>query len=143
MAEAFARAHGSDVLEAQSAGLAPALAVAPLTHAVMLEKDIDLGDFYPKEIGRVVDRAEGSLDGVDLIINMSGYELQLKKPVPVEEWDVHDPIGEPEEVFREVRDEIERRVLQLIETLRSRKTVGSESAATAARVDSRKRPTRQ
>jgi len=138
MAEAFARAHGSGVLEAQSAGLAPALAVAPLTHAVMLEKDIDLGDYYPKEMSRI----QGSVDNVDLIINMSGYELQLKKPVPVEEWEIHDPIGESEATFREVRDEIERRVLQLIETLRSRKAVGSEAAA-APRVDSYGRPTRQ
>lgn len=142
MAEAFARAHGSDVLEAQSAGLAPALAVAPLTHAVMLEKDIDLGDYYPKELCRVMDRSGGSGDNVDLIINMSGYELQLKKPVPVEEWDIHDPIGQSEETFRAVRDEIEGRVLQLIETLRSRKTVGSE-AGSAPRVDSYRRPTRQ
>jgi len=138
MAEAFARTHGSDVLEAQSAGLAPALAVAPLTQTVMLEKDIDLGDYFPKEMAEI----QGSVDNVDLIINMSGYELQLKKPVPVEEWDVHDPIGEPEEVFREVRDEIERRVLQLIETLRSRKAVASE-AANSIRVDSLRRPTRQ
>ena len=136
MAEAFARTHGADVLEAQSAGLAPAIAVAPLTHLVMLEKDIDLGDFYPKEMGLVQ-------DGADLIVNMSGYQLRLKSPVPVEEWDVPDPIGEPEAVFREVRDEIERRVLQLIETLRSRKTVGSETASTLAQVDSRRRPTRQ
>jgi hypothetical protein len=74
---------------------------------------------------------------------MSGYELQLRNPVPVEEWDVPDPIGEPEEVFREVRDEIERRVLLLIETLRSRKTVGSEPSSAGARVDTRRRPTRQ
>lgn len=140
MAEGFARARGSDVLEAQSAGLAPALAVAPLTHTVMLEKDIDLGDYYPKEI----DHIHGSLDNVDLIINMSGYELQLRKPVPVEEWDIHDPIGYSEDVFRAVRDEIEQRVLQLIETLRSRKTVGSEEVVNApARVDSHGRPTRQ
>ena len=143
MAEAFARTHGSDVLEAQSAGLAPALALASLTHAVMLEKDIDLGDFYPKELGLVINRVGGAADSVDLIINMSGYELKLKKPVPVEEWDIHDPIGEPEEVFREVRDEIERRVLKLIETLRSRKAVGSEAASDSMRVDSLRRPTRQ
>jgi arsenate reductase len=139
MAEAFARTHGSDVLEAQSAGLAPALALASLTHTVMLEKDIDLGEYFPKEIGRI----QGSVDDVDLIINMSGYELKLKKPVPVEEWDIHDPIGEPEEVFREVRDEIERRVLKLIETLRSRKAVGSEAVSDSMRVDSLRRPTRQ
>ena len=67
MAEGFAR-YGSDVLVAQSAGLAPALAVVPLTHHVMLEKNIDLGDCYPKELEHV--------DGdVDLIINMSGHEF--------------------------------------------------------------------
>jgi protein-tyrosine-phosphatase len=139
MAEGFARAHGSDILDAQSAGLAPAIALAPLTHAVMLEKDIDLGDFYPKEFGFI----QATVDSADLIINMSGYELPLKNPAPVEEWDVSDPIGESEEIFREVRDEIERRVLLLIETLRSRKTVASETVSTAARVDSRSRPTRQ
>jgi hypothetical protein len=50
---------------------------------------------------------------VDLIINMSGYELPVEKSGgAVEEWDVRDPIGESEEVFREVRDEIEQRVLR-------------------------------
>ena len=68
MAEGFARTHGADVLMVQSAGLAPALAVAPLTHHVMLEKNIDLGDCYPKELEHV--------DGdIDLIINMSGHAL--------------------------------------------------------------------
>jgi arsenate reductase (thioredoxin) len=136
MAEAFARAYGSDVLEAQSAGLAPALAVAQLTHVVMLEKEIDLGDFYPKEMNRI-------RGGVDLIVNMSGYELRWKDPVVIEEWEVHDPIGESEEVFCEVRDEIEQRVLRLIETLRSQKTAAPEPVSSGARVDSRSRPTRQ
>ena len=136
MAEAFARAYGSDVLEAHSAGLAPALALAPLTHAVMLEKNIDLGDFYPKEMSRI----QGKMD---LVINMSGYELQLRYPAAVEEWDVADPIGEAEDVFRKVRDEIEQRVTRLIATLRSRKTVASEPVSNGARVDSRRRPTRQ
>jgi len=136
MAEAFARAYGSDVLEAYSAGLAPALALAPLTHAVMLEKNIDLGDFYPKEMSRI----QGKMD---LVINMSGYELQLRYSAAVEEWDVADPIGEAEDVFRKVRDEIEQRVMRLIATVRSRKTVASEPVSNGARVDSRRRPTRQ
>jgi arsenate reductase (thioredoxin) len=139
MAEAFAKAHGSDVMEAQSAGLAPALALAPLTHAVMLEKNIDLGDFYPKELNRI----HCSVDNMDLIVNMSGYELQLRNPVRVEEWDVRDPIGESEEVFCEVRDELERRVLALIETLRASKPVVPEPVTAATRVDSPRRPTRQ
>ena len=93
MAEGFARTLGADVLVVQSAGLAPALAVVPLTHHVMLEKNIDLGDCYPKELKHV--------DGdVDLIINMSGHSLPAHGSAQVEVWDVADPIGESEEVFR-------------------------------------------
>jgi arsenate reductase len=136
MAEGFARAHGADVLDAQSAGLAPALAVVPLTHHVMLEKNIDLGDCYPKEMEHV----EGE---IDLIINMSGHDVPDGASTPVERWEVRDPIGQSDEVFRQVRDEIEQRVLELIARLRSRKPAGSEALPTAAQVDTRRRPTRQ
>jgi arsenate reductase len=133
MAEGFARTYGSDLLHVQSAGLAPALAVAPLTHHVMLEKNIDLGDCYPKELEHV----EGA---IDLIINMSGYALPRNTSGQVEVWDIHDPIGESEETFRQVRDEIEQRVQELIERLRSRKPAVPEAAS---QVDTRRRPTRQ
>jgi arsenate reductase (thioredoxin) len=139
MAEGFARTHGSDVLEVQSAGLAPALAVVPLTHHVMLEKNIDLGDCYPKELEHV----EGD---IDLIINMSGHDLPERTAAQVEVWEVRDPIGESDEVFRQVRDEIEQRVLQLIERVRSRKPAAAQPAGSKAdwsKVDTRRRPTRQ
>jgi arsenate reductase len=139
MAEGFARAHGSDVLEVQSAGLAPALAVVPLTHHVMLEKNIDLGDCYPKEMEHV----EGE---IDLIVNMSGHDLPGHAAAQVEVWNVRDPIGESDAVFRQVRDEIERRVLELIERLRSRKPASAEAALSKpswSKVDTRRRPTRQ
>ena len=139
MAEGFARAYGPDVLSAQSAGLAPALAVVPLTHHVMREKNIDLGDCYPKELEHV----EGA---VDLIVNMSGYQVPAPQGAQVEVWPVRDPIGESEEVFRKVRDEIEQRVLHLIEQLRSSQSTGAEGRSTTAAatpVDTRRRPTRQ
>jgi len=124
MAEGFARAYGQDVLHAQSAGLAPALAVAPSTHHAMLEKNIDLGDCYPKELEHV--------DGeIDLIINMSGHELPGHTRAQVEVWDVRDPIGESDAVFRKVRDEIEQRVRELIDRLRARKPAGSEALPAA------------
>ena len=145
MAEGFARAYGSDVLEAHSAGLAPALALAPLTHAVMLEKNIDLGDFFPKEMDRTMDPVQRD---ADLVVNMSGYDLQVKNGVPVEVWDVPDPIGESEEVFRQVRDDIERRVQALIERLRAAQAVAPDAGANGAPtngtpVDTQRRPTRQ
>jgi arsenate reductase len=133
MAEGFARAYGSDVLNAQSAGLAPALAVAPLTQKVMLEKSIDLGDCFPKEMEHVQ-------AGIDLIVNMSGHDLPSQTNFVVEVWDVRDPIGESEAVFRQVRDDIEQRVLQLIERMRSRKPAAKQVSAP---VDTRRRPTRQ
>lgn len=129
MAEGFARAYGSDVLQPQSAGLAPAMSVAPLTHKVMLEKNIDIGNIFPKDFKTMIGRT-------DLIINMSGFELPLKPVVPVEQWDVRDPIGESEEVYREVRDQIELRVMQLILILRARKDA---KPAGSSKVDTRRR----
>jgi arsenate reductase len=139
MAEGFARTYGSDVLHAQSAGLAPALAVAPLTHHVMMMKSVALGNCYPKQLEHV----QGP---IDLVINMSGYDLPADTGAAIEIWDIPDPIGESEIVFCQVRDDIERRVLQLIDRLRSRKPVASEAVhvpAQPSKVDTRRRPTRQ
>ena len=137
MAEGFARAYGSDVLMAESAGIAPALMVAPLTHKVMMEKNIDLGYMYP----RGIDQLRGPFD---LIINMSGQRLPRELKAPVQEWAVQDPIGEPEEIYRKVRDQIEQRVMRLVLTMRNRKPPRSEgSLHSAARVDTQRQPPRK
>lgn len=120
MAEGFARTYGSGVLQAQSAGLSPALAIAPLTHKVMLERNIDLGGLFPKNLGMV----SGDFD---LIINMSGQSVPVRTTARIENWDIVDPIGEPEEVYRQVRDEIELRVMRLVRSLHSRKPPQSQN----------------
>ena len=130
MAEGFARAYGSDVLEARSAGLAAALSIAPLTRKVMLEKNIDLADAFPKGF------SVAAADGVDLIVNMSRHKLPANVAKPVEEWVLQDPIGQSEETYREVRDQIEQRVMRLILSIRAR---GEEPGARGARVDTRRR----
>ena len=129
MAEGFARTYGSDVLQAQSAGLAPAIAVAPLTHKVMLEKNIDIGNIFPKDLESMVGKS-------DLIINMSGFDLPVISAVPIERWGIRDPIGESEEVYREVRDQIEHRVMQLILSMRVRR---QNKPAASSKVDTRRR----
>ncbi len=138
MAEGFARAYGSDVLTAESAGLAPAMSIAPLTHKVMLEKNIDLGHMYPRS-------AEALKGRFDLVINMSGGPVPKAIQAAVEEWEVRDPIGESEEIFREVRDQIEQRVMRLVLGMRGRKPPRSEgqSVAGAKRVDSHSQPPRK
>jgi arsenate reductase len=112
MAEAFARAYGSDVLVPASAGLAPASRVAPDTLDAMNEKGIDLRDHFPKAI-RHLGRVE-----FDLVINMSGEPLPDTIRCEVRAWDVEDPIYLNYEDHCGVRDQIERMVMTLILDLR-------------------------
>jgi arsenate reductase (thioredoxin) len=134
MAAGFARTYGADVLTVRSAGLAPAMTVSSLTRKVMLEKNVDIGDQFPKGLDMVTP------DDADLIVNMSGHPLPGNAEVRVETWNVRDPIGESEEVYREVRDLIEQRVMRLILKVRGQKP---PALPQSPRVDTRRRTPRQ
>jgi arsenate reductase (thioredoxin) len=112
MAEGFARLYGKDVLIASSSGLAPTNIIVRETIECMREKGVDLTGHYPKRYD-----PHTTVD-LDLIINMSGYDLPEPTVAPVRNWIVRDPIGQSEEVYRECRDHIERQVMQLILHLR-------------------------
>ena len=109
MAEGFARCYGRDVMHAQSAGLAPAGTVAPDTVRTMAEKNIDLGGHFPKALDNFPPNEW------DAIVNMSGFPLPVAYQHPaVRNWTVQDPMGEDEDVYRRVRDQIEHLVMGLI-----------------------------
>ena len=112
MAEGFASRYGGDVLVAESAGLRPAGFVVKETVQSMAEKNIDISSHFSKELR--LDQANAS----DLIVNMSGYRLPDGISAPAIEWDVRDPIGESNEVYARVRDQIEGLVIDLIGDLR-------------------------
>jgi protein-tyrosine-phosphatase len=112
MAEAFARAYGSDVIIPASAGLAPASYIAPDTMKAMGDKSLDLRDHFPKAV-RHISRAQ-----FDLVVNMSGMRLPTELKGRVVDWDVPDPILMPYDEHCEIRDLIERKVMQLILELR-------------------------
>ena len=112
MAEGFARRYGSDVLECASAGLAPAPIVQSMTRMVMEAKNINIDDQYPKDLEQI------PLSKFDLVINMSGRQFPGRTAIPVRDWKVEDPIGQSEEVYNTVRDQIENSVMQLILELR-------------------------
>jgi len=122
MAEGFARHYGRDVLEAQSAGLAPAGFVVPQTIRTMAEKAIDISSHHSKPL-RVDDANQ-----CDLLLNMSGFDIPDGIRVPVRDWDVRDPIGAPDPVYREVRDQIEALVAALIQEFRA-EAAGFEAPA--------------
>lgn len=112
MAEAFANHYGSDVLRAESAGVAPALGISTLTRKVMLEKNIDIGNHLPRGIDEL------NLRTVDLVVNMSGYQIP---GIPTIDWAIADPYGGPVEGYRTARDQIELNVMNLILKMRMRK----------------------
>jgi arsenate reductase (thioredoxin) len=112
MAEAFARAYGSDVLVPSSAGLFPAKVVPPDTLRAMEEKNLDMSGQVPKSL---VDLNGAKLD---LILNMSGFPLPPLGGAAVREWQVPDPIVMDYENHCAVRDQIERLVMNLILELR-------------------------
>ena len=128
MAEGFALKYGADVMEPHSAGLAPAGTVAALTGKVMLDKNVDMSSHFPKGLDEV---AKGPFD---LVINMSGQRMPVPKGVTVEEWKVRDPMGLSEEVFREVANEIEQRVMRLVLTLRAKQQPQNPALTPARRV---------
>ncbi len=111
MAEGFAKKYGRDVMAPASAGLAPASIIQPLTRAVMEEKGISLSGQFPKSYDAV------GAAGFDLIVNLSGFPMPAAK-APLREWRVADPVGQNDQVYREVRDMIERFVMMLILELR-------------------------
>jgi arsenate reductase (thioredoxin) len=119
MAEGFARYYGADVMEVGSAGLSPAPIVQPLTKQVMLEKDINIDDQFPKDLSGF------SLSSFDLLINISGVKLPGRIPIEMQEWKIEDPIGRSPEVYREVRDQIETLIMRLILELRRDMTESS------------------
>jgi arsenate reductase len=112
MAEGFARKYGSDVLEPASAGFSPANIVQPLTKKVMEAKNINIDDQVPKDLDQV------GVAQFDLIVNMSGNKLPERMPVEVREWSVQDPIGQSEDIYIQVRDQLEHQVMRLILELR-------------------------
>ncbi|HLI85131.1 MAG TPA: hypothetical protein VKV17_14515 [Bryobacteraceae bacterium] len=122
MAEAFARAYGSDVMAPSSAGFAPAQRVPEATIRAMAEKNLDVRSQAPKSISE--------LGGAhfDLIINMSGYPLPQLNGTPLREWDVPDPIVMDYEEHCRVRDRIEMLVMRLILELRREQKKNSQNS---------------
>jgi protein-tyrosine-phosphatase len=110
MAEAFARIHGGDRVEAFSAGSRPSGRVNPKAIEAMREVGYDLTTHRSKAL---LDLAG---DGFDVVVGMGcGDEgCPLVKADRYEEWGVPDPKDLPPDRFRDVRDLIETKVKELL-----------------------------
>lgn len=112
MAEAFARLHGGDRVEAQSAGSRPSGSVNPRAITFMAEVGYDLSTHESKGLA--------DFDGqkIDVAVTMGcGDECPLVRAARREAWDIPDPRNLPDDEFRRVRELIEAKVKGLLASL--------------------------
>ena len=110
MAQAFFERRGPADVRAESAGQDPAPAIWPEVIEAMAEVGIDLSTRKPRKLLR-----EMQLHA-DWAITLNCGEACPYVPTTVEDWDVPDPAGKPLDQVRAIRDELEARVTELIET---------------------------
>ncbi len=112
MAEGFARLHGGSGVEAHSAGSRPAGRVSPKAIAAMAERGIDLASHSSKGLDAVEQLA------FDAAVTMGcGDACPNVRARIREDWALPDPRELDADGVRAVRDEIERRVKELLARL--------------------------
>ncbi len=110
MAEAFFNRLAEGKAMALSAGTDPAAAVDPTVIRVMEEIGFDLSGKVPRPLTAEM------LDHADRVITM-GCGVEGVCPATfteTEDWGLPDPKGQPIEKVRETRDEIRRRVIEML-----------------------------
>lgn len=111
MAEGFFNQLASPGWRAVSAGTSPAAAVAPGAIAAMREKGIDISRHRPKGLDWE------ALDHAERVVALCGLDACPASRADAEDWDLEDPVGQPVEKYREVRDIIEGKVKDLMAEL--------------------------
>ena len=112
LAEAFARIHGGENVEAYSSGSRPSGVVNPKAIESMREIGYDLSTHTSKSLGDIPHVR------YDLVATMGcGDECPLINCIRREDWAISDPKEMSEEEFRGVRNEIERRVRTMLTSL--------------------------
>ena len=115
MASAFAEYYAGDRIEAESAGSQPASEINTMMVEAMKEGGIDMAFRRTKSIEEVLSHMKP-----DSIVSMGcGEECPYIPGVSIQNWDLPDPSDKPITFMREVRDEIERRVEELVSSKNS------------------------
>lgn len=112
MAAAWTRHLSGGAVEVRSAGSEPADAVNPAVREAMLEDGIDLSAERPKVLtGEAVQAS-------DVVITMGcGDACPIFPGKRYEDWVLDDPAGQGVEAVRPIRDDIRRRVDDLLGSL--------------------------
>lgn len=113
MAAGFLRTLAGDSVEVLSAGTTPADTINPVVVEAMNEVGVDLSEQTPKVLDPDVVKAS------DVVITMGcGDECPYFPGTTYLDWELPDPAGKDLAAVRPIRDEIRRRVQDLLESLR-------------------------
>ncbi|WP_062440291.1 arsenate reductase ArsC [Herbidospora daliensis] len=114
MAAALLDHHGKGSVVVRSAGSAPADTINPAVIAVMDEIGLDLSKAFPKPL------TDEAVQASDVVITMGcGDACPFYPGKRYLDWELPDPAGQGIDAVRPIRDEIERRVLTLLQELSS------------------------
>jgi protein-tyrosine-phosphatase len=111
MAEAFARMHGGDRIDAHSAGSRPSGRINPKALRFMAERGYDLSTHASKSLSEL----QGAFDAV--VTMGCGDDCPWLPAKRREDWALPDPRNMDDDGYRAVRDEIEARVKGLLASL--------------------------
>ncbi len=109
MSEALFGRAAAEHHEARSAGTTPGDRVHPEVVEAMRELGIDLSTRQPRKLSR------GDAEWADVVVTMGcGDKCPYIPGKRYLDWELEDPKGRPLEEVRATRDEIERRVVELL-----------------------------
>lgn len=112
MAAALTEMHGQGLIEVRSAGSEPADQVNPVAVEAMAELGIDITSRVPKLL------SDDSVRESDVVITMGcGDACPIYPGKRYLDWELDDPAGQDVATVREIRNEINRRVLDLVQSL--------------------------
>lgn len=112
MAEAFARIHGDDKVEAYSAGSRPSGKINPKAVEAMKEVGYDLGSHQSKSLSDLPDIV------FDAAVTMGcGDQCPFIRANHRADWNIPDPKEMSPEQFRGIRNLIDLKVKELLKSL--------------------------
>lgn len=112
MGAAYAHHLSGGAVEVRSAGSAPAETINPAVREAMLEEGIDISAEKPKIL------TNDAVQASDVVITMGcGDTCPYYPGKRYEDWVLEDPAGQGVDAVRPIRDEIKRRVSELLAEL--------------------------
>jgi arsenate reductase len=112
MAAALLHHHAAGRVTVRSAGSEPVDAIHPAVVQAMAEVGLDLAHEFPKPL------TDDAVQAADVVITMGcGGACPVYPGKRYLDWDLPDPAGRTVEHVRPIRDEIDRRVRELLTDL--------------------------